>query len=151
MNVLSRLKIRSRLLIAVLVPVLITAATLAWITANQIQANGEAELKRLETSLLEARKTGLQDLIDAAEAVVLEAKNDPSMTEAEAKEAAAARLRSIRFDETNYVFAYTRDVFNLAYARIPRKKVPRQTRLSENWLAIFSTRPAVRASTATIG
>ena len=124
MNVLSRLKIRSRLLIAVLVPVLITAATLAWITANQIQANGEAELKRLETSLLEARKTGLQNLIDAAEAVVLEAKNDPSMTEAEAKEAAAARLRSIRFDETNYVFAYTRDVFNLAYAPDPSKEGP---------------------------
>lgn len=77
MNVLSKVKIRSRLLVAVLVPVLVTAATLAWITASQIQANGEDELKRLENSLLEARKAGLQNLIDAAEAVVLEAKNDP--------------------------------------------------------------------------
>ncbi|PTB95222.1 methyl-accepting chemotaxis protein, partial [Marinobacter sp. B9-2] len=124
MNVLSRLKIRTRLLVAVMVPVLLTAATLAWITASQIQANGEEELKRLENSLLEARKAGLQNLVDAAKAVVLEAKNDPSLSEEEAKEAAAARLRTIRFDETNYVFAYTRDVYNLAYAPDPSKEGP---------------------------
>lgn len=55
MNVLSKVKIRSRLLVAVLVPVLVTAATLAWITASQIQANGEDELKRLENSLLDRK------------------------------------------------------------------------------------------------
>ncbi|WP_375191457.1 methyl-accepting chemotaxis protein [Marinobacter sp.] len=124
MNVLTNLKIRTRLLLAVIVPVLITAATLAWITASQIQANGEEELERLEQSLLEARKAGLQNLIDAARAVVLEAKNDPTLTEEEAKEAAAERLRSIRFDKTNYVFAYTRDVYNLAYAPDPSKEGP---------------------------
>ncbi|SFR49996.1 methyl-accepting chemotaxis sensory transducer with Cache sensor [Marinobacter gudaonensis] len=124
MNVLNNLKIRTRLLLAVIVPVAITAATLAWITVSQIQANGEEELHRLESSLLEARKAGLQNLIDAARAVVLEAKNDPSLSETEAKEAAAERLRSIRFDDTNYVFAYTRDVYNLAYAPDPTKEGP---------------------------
>ena len=124
MNVLSGLKIRTRLLVAVLVPVLITAATLAWVTVSQIQTDGEEELIRLEHSLLEAEKGALQNLVDAAEAVVLEAKNDPSMTEREAKEAAVSRLRSIRFDETNYVFAYTRDVNNLAYAPDPSKEGP---------------------------
>lgn len=124
MNFLNRFTVRSRLLVGALVPVLITAATLAWITANQIQANGEEELKRLESSLLEARKGGLKNLVDAARAVVLEAKNDPSLNEREAKEAAASRLRSIRFDKTNYVFAYTRDVYNLAYAPDPSKEGP---------------------------
>ncbi|MBU2954942.1 methyl-accepting chemotaxis protein [Marinobacter sp. F3R08] len=124
MNILSRLKIRTRLLVSVMVPVLLTAATIAWITVSQIQAAGEAELKRLESNLLDARKAGLKSLIDAAEAVVLEAKNDPSMTDEEAKEAAASRLRSIRFDQTNYVFAYTRDVYNLAYAPDPSKEGP---------------------------
>ena len=124
MRVLSNLKIRTRLLVAVLVPVVITAATIAWITVSQIQSNGEAELERLEKSLLEARKDGLKNLVDAAKAVVLEAKNDPDMTEEEAKEAAAERLRSIRFEKTNYVFAYTRDVYNLAYAPDPSKEGP---------------------------
>ena len=124
MTFLSHLTIRTRLLAAVLVPVLITAGTLAWITASQIQENAEEELKRLEASLLQARKAGLRSLIDAAKAVVLEAKNDPSLSEDQAKEAAAARLRSIRFDETNYVFAYTRNVYNLAYAPDPSKEGP---------------------------
>ncbi|MEX2475273.1 methyl-accepting chemotaxis protein [Marinobacter sp.] len=124
MKILSQLKIRTRLLVAVLVPVLLTAATLAWITASQIQANGEEELKRLESSLLEARKGGLKNLVDAARAVVMEAKNDPALSEREAKEAAAKRVRSIRFDQTNYVFAYTRDVNNLAYAPDPSKEGP---------------------------
>ena len=124
MTFLSHLTIRTRLLAAVLVPVLITAGTLAWITASQIQENAEEELKGLEASLLQARKAGLRSLIDAAKAVVLEAKNDPSLSEDQAKEAAAARLRSIRFDETNYVFAYTRNVYNLAYAPDPSKEGP---------------------------
>eukprot|EP00163_Fabomonas_tropica_P026750 TRINITY_DN5029_c0_g5_i1.p1 TRINITY_DN5029_c0_g5~~TRINITY_DN5029_c0_g5_i1.p1 ORF type:complete len:559 (+),score=110.75 TRINITY_DN5029_c0_g5_i1:1058-2734(+) len=124
MNFLSRLRIRTRLLFAVLVPVLITAATVAWITIGQIQANGEAELERLEGSLLEARKTGLKNLVEAAKAVVLEAKADPALSETEAKAEAASRIRSIRFDKSNYVFAYTRDVYNLAYAPAPSKEGP---------------------------
>lgn len=73
----STLRIRSRLLLAVLVLAVLTAATLAWITVSQIDAHGEAELQRLKTELLETRKNGLKNLVDAAEAVVLDAKNDP--------------------------------------------------------------------------
>lgn len=124
MQFLDKITIRVRLLVAVLVPVLMTAAAIAWITANEIQANGEAELERLESNLLDARKAGLRNLVDAARAVVLAAKNDPDLTEEEAKEQAISRLRSIRFDETNYVFAYTRDVYNLAYAPDPSKEGP---------------------------
>lgn len=124
MNFLNTLRIRSRLLLAVLVPVVLTAATLAWITVSQIDAQGEAELQRLKTDLLETRKNGLKNLVDAAEAVVLEAKNDPDLSEDEAKAEAASRIRSIRFDKTNYVFAYTRDVVNLAYAPDPSKEGP---------------------------
>ncbi|KKK82066.1 hypothetical protein LCGC14_2807120, partial [marine sediment metagenome] len=53
MNVLNNLRIRTRLLLAVLIPVLVTAVTVARISVSQIEANGEAELNRLEASLLE--------------------------------------------------------------------------------------------------
>ncbi len=114
MNFINSLRIRTRLLLAVLIPVLATAATVSWISVSEIRASGETELKRLESSLLDARKAGLKNLIDAAEAVVLEAKNNASLSEAEAKAEAASRLRSIRYEKTNYVFAYTRDAYNLA-------------------------------------
>ncbi|WP_417512641.1 methyl-accepting chemotaxis protein [Marinobacter sp.] len=122
MNFLNNLHIRTRLLLAVLIPVLVTAATVAWISVSQIQANGEAELKRLESSLLEARKAGLKNLIDAAKAVVLEAKNDPALSEDEAKIQAASRLRSIRFEKANYVFAYNRAAQAVAYSPDPSRE-----------------------------
>ena len=79
MTLLSRLRIRSRLLLGVLIPVVITAATLAWITVAQIKSGGEAELERLEASLLEARKEGVKNLVDTARSLVLNAKNNPDL------------------------------------------------------------------------
>lgn len=124
MTLLSRLRIRSRLLLGVLVPVVITAATLAWITVAQIKSGGEAELERLEASLLSARKEGLKNLVDTARSVVLDAKNDPDLSDAEAREAARNRLRSIRFGGGNYIFAYAKDLENLAYAPDPSREGP---------------------------
>jgi len=124
MTLLSRLRIRSRLLLGVLIPVVITAATLAWITFAQIQSGGEAELERLEANLLEARKEGLKNLVDTARSVVLDAKNDPELSDEEAQEEARDRLRSISFEGGNYVFAYTRGLENLAYAPDPSREGP---------------------------
>ena len=124
MSFMSNIKIRTRLLIGVMVPVLITAGTIAWITGAQISANGEAELERLEAELLAARKEGLKDLIEAAKDVVLDAKNNSGLTDEEAKEEARKRIRSISFGNNNYVFAYTREPYNLAYAPDPSKEGP---------------------------
>jgi len=48
MSFLNNFTIRTRLLIGIVLPVLITAGVIAWITASQIQANGQEELQRLE-------------------------------------------------------------------------------------------------------
>ncbi|MEQ3622935.1 MAG: methyl-accepting chemotaxis protein [Marinobacter sp.] len=124
MTLLSRLRIRSRLLLGVLVPVVITAATLAWITVAQIKSAGETELERLEANLLEARKEGVKNLVDAARTLVLDAKNNPDLSDREAKEEARNRLRSISFEGGNYIFAYARDLENLAYAPDPSREGP---------------------------
>lgn len=119
MSFMNNFTIRTRLLIGVLVPVLITAATIAWITASQIQASGEAELERLEKELLEARKVGLKELVESAYDVVLDAKSASGLSGEQAKQEARKRLRAITFGGNNYVFAYTRDRVNLAYAPDP--------------------------------
>ncbi len=113
MKLLSQLRIRSRLLLGVLIPVLLTAATLAWMDISQSRSAGEEELVRLEASLLEARKGGLKNMVDAARALVMEAKNNPELSEAEAKEEARDRLRSMTFEGGNYVFAYAPDLENV--------------------------------------
>ncbi|WP_431474486.1 methyl-accepting chemotaxis protein [Marinobacter sp. KM021] len=124
MTFLSNLTIRARLLIGVLVPVLVTAGTIAWITASQIRANGEAELERLEEELLDARKEGLKNVVETARAVVMEVKNNSGLGDREAREEARQRLRSITFGQDNYVFAYARNLENLAYAPDPSLEGP---------------------------
>ncbi|MDX1755261.1 MAG: methyl-accepting chemotaxis protein [Marinobacter sp.] len=124
MRVLSRLRIRSRLLLVTFVPVVLTAVAAAWISASQVRQNGEAELARLQQTLLEARKEGLKNVVATARSVVEEAMNDPRFTEAEAKEAARNRLRAISYEGGNYIFAYRRDLFNLAYRPDPSREGP---------------------------
>jgi len=123
MSFLNNFTIRTRLLIGVVLPVLITAGIIAWITASQIQANGEAELERLERELLSTHKKGLQNLVESARDVMLEAKNN-GWSEEQAKTEARERIRAISFDETNYVFVYDSDLNNLAYAPDPSKEGP---------------------------
>lgn len=124
MNLLNNLKIRSRLLLATIIPVLLTAVTIAWISAGQINANGAAELERLEANLLEARKQGLKDLVHAMEGIVEEVRKDPTLTESQAKIAARDRVRAAGYGDNNYVFIYDRDINNLAYRPKPSIEGP---------------------------
>ncbi|MCK0162447.1 methyl-accepting chemotaxis protein [Marinobacter sp. S6332] len=119
MKFMNSLRIRTRLLLAVLIPVLATAATVSWISINQIQAGGAAELKRLELSLMESRKQGLKNLVDAAKTIVDEARNNPGLTELQAKKTAADRLRAIQFEKNNYVFAFSRSGQAISYSPNP--------------------------------
>lgn len=116
---LERLRIRSRLLIAILVPVLLTAGVVAWVTSNQLSANGVAETQRLRASLLEAHKTGLKHLVEAARTAIEKDYNDPTIPVEDAKLRVRDTLRSIGFGDKNYIFAYTDDSFNLAFRPKP--------------------------------
>jgi methyl-accepting chemotaxis protein len=126
MGLLSRLSIRTRLLLATLVPVLLTAAAISFITFEQLRSNEQRQLAQLEESLLESRKDGLKTLVDVAKIVALEAKKNPLLSEREAKEAVANQLRAIRFGSNNYIYAYERtgssQFRNLAYAPDPSKE-----------------------------
>jgi len=126
MGLLSRLSIRTRLLLATLVPVLLTAAAISFITVEQLRSNEQRQLAQLEESLLESRKDGLKTLVDVAKIVALEAKKNPLLSQREAKEAVANQLRAIRFGSNNYIYAYERtgssQFINLAYAPDPSKE-----------------------------
>ncbi len=131
MTLLSQLRIRSRLMLGVLVPVLLTAATLAWIAIDQVRTHGQAELTRLEQILLEAEKEALQDVVTMAHTQVREVMARPGLSEYEAQQEVRDRLRAMTFGDNNYVFAYDREINNLAYRPNPAAEGP-------------TTKPAVR-------
>lgn len=120
MSLLDKLRISSRLLIATLLPVLLTAGVIAWITANQLRAAGEAEVQRLEENLLEARKTGLQDLVTGVRTLLEPEINSRDLSQEEAQSLARAKIRSIGFGDNNYIYAYTEDAFRLAFRPNPK-------------------------------
>ena len=108
MGFLNRLRIRARLLLAILVPVILTASTVAWVTVSQLRSVGEAEVERLRENLIESHKQGLKDLVEAARSVVEQEYSNNDLDEALAKERVRDRLRSIEFGNGNYIFAYSR-------------------------------------------
>lgn len=125
MTLIDRFSIRSRLLIAVLVPVFLTAIGIAWYAITEFVADSERQVSRLESHAVESRKEGLKHLVDFARSTVMEVKNDPRYSEEEAKEEARARLRALTYDGSNYIFAYTYQngtLFNLAYRPDPTRE-----------------------------
>ena len=119
MKLMERLRIRSRLLIAVLVPVLVTAGVIAWITASQLKQSGEQEVERLRENLIEAHKEGLKHIVQAARNAIEADYSNPSLSEEEAKTRVRNTIRSIGYGNNNYIFAYTHDSFNLAFRPKP--------------------------------
>ncbi|WP_150911796.1 methyl-accepting chemotaxis protein [Marinobacter halotolerans] len=121
---LNRFRISFRILVSILFPVLLTACSIAWVSIVQIKANGETEIDRLETRLLESRRTGLRDTVDVAHSMVMEIKESPGISDSEAKQRARSALRSISFGNDNYVIAFGPDLENLAYRPDPSMEGP---------------------------
>lgn len=124
MNPVSRLSIRSRLLIGILLPVLLTAGVIAWLTTNQIQQQGAAEVERLRTQLVSAHKTGLKQVVEAARTAIEEVYTDPYLERSLAQTAARDIIRSMGFGDNNYIYAWTYDSHNLAFRPKPSAEGP---------------------------
>ncbi|WP_404367190.1 methyl-accepting chemotaxis protein [Marinobacter sp.] len=137
MKLLNHLRIRSRLLLATMLPVIVTAASIAWVAMGEIQNQGTQEVERLEQNLLDARKEGLKNLVESASSAVRSVMADPGLSDSEAKSRARELLRSIDFGDSNYVFAYDMELNNLAYRPNPAAEGP-------------TTKPAVRTLVSNI-
>ena len=119
MELMEQLSIRSRLLIAVLVPVIVIAGISAWITVDQLRHSGEQEVLRLRANLIDAHKEGLKHIVEAARTAIEDDYSNPSLNEEEAKRRVRATIRSMGFGDNNYIYAYTHDSFNLAFRPNP--------------------------------
>ena len=119
MGALNRLRIRTRLLIATVLPVVASAAVIAWTTAHLMQSNGDKEVERLRSNLIESHKEGLKHIVQSARTAIDEAYSDNTIPEEEAKLRVRDIIRSMGFGSNNYIFAYTHDSYNLAFRPKP--------------------------------
>lgn len=116
---MNRLRLRTRLLLAVLIPILLTASTLAWLTVSQLRSNGEAEIARLRENLLEARKQELKSVVETARSMIQDEYSDDTLDPEVAKNRVRDKLRAVDYGNHNYIFAYTRDSYNLVFRPKP--------------------------------
>lgn len=130
MKYLTRLRVRSRLMISILVPVVMTAVVVSWITTYQFERGGEAEIERLRHSLTDAHRGGLKHLVESVRSIIREDYDRPPshVSVEEAKLSARQKLRSVEFGDNNYIYAYRQDTFMLAF-----RPNPELEGLNENW------------------
>ena len=126
MNFLNKIKIKYRILFAVIIPILITASVISFITMHQIRSNGEKELAILENQLIESKKDSLKNIVESAITTAQEA-NQRNLSKEALKNEILNRLRAINYEGGNYVFVYERapaphNFKNLAYNPDPSKE-----------------------------
>lgn len=128
MNIMNNLRIRSRLMIAIIIPVLLTALTASFITIYEMKVSGSNQIERLERTLLASKKESLKDLVRTAESVAKETiSSGPDLSREDLEANILSRIRSINFAKNNYIFAYERvssphQFRNLAYNPDPSKE-----------------------------
>jgi methyl-accepting chemotaxis protein len=100
--------LQGKILLLALIPLLISGwCILGLVTMEQVRDNRE-QVAEQRTRLLESRKEGVKDVVQMAHSLV-ESIMETEGNTAKARELAANRLRNMRFDDDNYVFAYTHD------------------------------------------
>ncbi|MGS2743828.1 methyl-accepting chemotaxis protein [Halomonas sp. LS-001] len=100
------LNLEGKILLLAIIPLLISGwCILGLITMEQVRDNRERVAEQRK-QLLESRKEAVEGVVQMARSLVDNIMQTEGNT-AEARELAATRLRSMRFDEDNYVFAYT--------------------------------------------
>ncbi|MHA7927351.1 MAG: methyl-accepting chemotaxis protein [Marinobacter sp.] len=108
MKRISDLKISTKITLSVALPLLVLSGLLTYIGVTRLIEYSEEGLDTLEIELVEARKAGLQDLVEAVTSAAMELKNESPGSVEEQQRRVIEFLKSVSFGDQNYVFAYNR-------------------------------------------
>lgn len=102
------LNLQGKILLLAIIPLLISGWCILGLVAMEEVRDNREQVAEQREQLLESRKEGVKDVVQMAYSLV-ESIMETEGNTAEARELAANRLRNMRFDNDNYVFAYTYD------------------------------------------
>lgn len=114
--------LQARLLALVLLPLFLTAATLVAVDAFSRIQDSQSSLEYQRQLLIETRQAGVRDVVESAHSAIQPILQDPSLSDAQKREHAAEILRAIRFEGSNYIFAYQYDGLNVVTAPMPERE-----------------------------
>ncbi|USD66401.1 cache domain-containing protein [Vibrio sp. SCSIO 43136] len=113
--------LKAKLILLTLLPLVLVTASIGWISMHQAKSLGERELETLRTSLMSSREQSLRDTVDIAFDSIGHIYNDPTLSEAEAKQRVKSILNLLRYgtDGDGYFFAYDHKGTNLVHPILP--------------------------------
>ncbi|MHB0775144.1 methyl-accepting chemotaxis protein [Halomonas sp. WWR20] len=112
MSTVSRLgrlptfSLQSKILMLVLIPLLLVIVALVCFAAYDRTQDTESDLIEQRAMLIEARKRAVQDVVETAMTAIAPIVANAGPNDTEAQSRARDALRSIRFDNENYIFVY---------------------------------------------
>lgn len=99
------LNLQGKILLLAMIPLLVSSVCILVLVAMEQVRDNREQIAEQRTKLLESRKDGVKDVVEMAHSLVESIRESEGNT-SQARELAATRLRSMRFDGDNYVFAY---------------------------------------------
>lgn len=111
---MKNFSIRQKILFSSIVPILILASILMAIAYNNYQVAAEKTATSISFSMLENQKSNVKSHIDIAYSAIESIYNSADADNKNAQQQVLSILRSISYDENNYIFVYQYDGLNLA-------------------------------------
>lgn len=103
---MSKLRLKGKLLLLSLVPLLLVVAAIMIIVRVQMQAMGDEEVERIRKDMLATKQTELRHYVEQAISAVQPIFAHQNLSEAEKMERATEVLNAMRFGSDGYIFGY---------------------------------------------
>ncbi|MGH1485902.1 MAG: methyl-accepting chemotaxis protein [Cellvibrionaceae bacterium] len=111
---MKNLSIRQKILFSSVAPVIVLALVLMWIVYNSSRSVAEETSGMISFSMLESTKATVKNNVDMAVSAIKPIYDKADADDEEAKKQVLSILRSMDFDNGNYIFVYQYDGVNLA-------------------------------------
>ncbi len=111
---MKNLSLRTKVTLATIGPVVLLAMVMMWIVYSNSKSASEAVTTAVSFSTLEVSKTNVKNYVDIATSAIKPIYENAAADDEEAKKQVLSILRSMNFDNGNYIFVYQYDGLNLA-------------------------------------
>jgi methyl-accepting chemotaxis protein len=114
-----KLTIRLKIFISSFIPVLILTSILAFLSVMDVKGMGEAEIKQVESKMLEMKKAELKNYVDLAINSLTHLTGRPDNQTEEVINEVKNMLRHEKFGDDGYIFVYDQKGINIVFPPDP--------------------------------
>lgn len=116
------LGLQTKVLLLVLLPLLLVTVVLVGFKAYSSAQDTRAALAEQRELLIEERRNAVRDIVQLATTAIAPLYDESGANDEDAKQAVAELVRSMRFEDNNYIFIYDYEGNNIVTAPAPERE-----------------------------